>query len=119
MMPCRAKRRLIGMGELDLAGGGGGLVLLELERAGRQLEMRAAEANGAGGHQHDLAAALLQARHVVGQRRQPVVTDLASGLVDQERRADLDHQPPGVAQRAHDARSPIFRSRPDCAAARI
>jgi hypothetical protein len=31
------------------------------------------------------------------------VPDLASGLVDQDGGADLDHQPPGAAQCAHDA----------------
>ena len=81
------------MGELDLAGGGGGLAFLELERAGRQLEMRAAEPDGAGRDQHHLAACLVQARHVVGQGLQPVAPDLAPGLVDQDRGADLDDQP--------------------------
>ena len=87
------QRLLVGVGELDLAGGGGGLALLELERAGRQLEMRAAEPDGAGGDQHDLAAAFVQARDVVGQRFQPVAPDLALRLVDQDGGADLHDQP--------------------------
>ena len=55
------------MGELDLTGGGGGLAFLELQRAGRQLELRAAEPNGTGRDQDDLAAGLVQARDAVGQ----------------------------------------------------
>jgi hypothetical protein len=54
------------------------------QRAGRQLELRAAEADGAGRNQHHLAAAFVQARHVVAQGLEPVAPDLAPGLVDQD-----------------------------------
>ena len=97
------QRLLVGMRELDLAGRGGGLAFLEFERARCKLEMGAAETDGAGRHQHDLAAALVEARDIVGQRLEPVAPDFAPGFIDQDRRADLDDQPLGAGQRSHAA----------------
>src|SRR4051812_45801890 len=91
------------MGELDLAGRRGRLALLELQRTGGELEVGAAEANGAGRHQHDLAAALVQAGDIAGQCLQPLAADLPLALVDQDRRADLHDQPLGAGQGHHAA----------------
>ena len=97
------QRLLVGVRELDLAGRGGGLALLELQRAGRQLEMRAAEADGAGGDQHDLAAALC--RRATSSVRASSQSRRISPLVfiDQDRGADLDDQPARALERCHAA----------------
>ena len=49
------ERRLIGMGEADLAGRGGGLLVLQADRPSLgQAEMAAAQGDRAGGHHDDV-----------------------------------------------------------------
>ena len=71
-MPCAAEALRPGAGERDLADGGGGLALLELQGARRQLEDAAAERDRAGGDDEHVAAARARARRVVGERGEPV-----------------------------------------------
>ena len=58
-----------GARERDLADGGRGLAVLELERARRQLEHGAAERDGAGRDHEDVALLAVQTGDVLGQRR--------------------------------------------------
>ena len=75
----------------DLADGGGGLALLELQRAGGEAEHGAAEGDGAGrDHQH-IGAAPVQPGDVLRQRREPAFVRLAARPVDEQGRADLEH----------------------------
>jgi hypothetical protein len=54
-------------GQRDLPDRGGRLAVLQLERAARQLEHRAAECDGARGHDQDLAPVLVQAGDILHQ----------------------------------------------------
>ena len=58
--PDGAERLGPGAGQRDLADGGGGLAVLELQRTRRQAEHAPAERDGAGGDDHHLGAARLQ-----------------------------------------------------------
>ena len=82
--------RLIGLGEIDLADRGGGLLLLEAERARGQIERRPAERDHARGHHDDLLRARPAGGQIFRQRSEPGEPDAALGI-DQQRGADLDH----------------------------
>ena len=56
--------------------------------------MAAADRDRAGGDEDHLLAARAAARDVVDQRVEPGAADLAARVVDQQRRADLDDEPP-------------------------
>src|SRR5450631_4598637 len=73
----------------DLPDGGGGLAVLELERARGQLEHGAAERDGARGDYDDVALLFMQGGDVGRERGQPVAFEAAGGGVYQQRRADL------------------------------
>src|SRR6185437_2237687 len=99
------QRLLIGMGEPDLTRSGGGLFFLELERAADQAELQAACGDGAGRDDQHLLPPRAAPHHVLGQRVEPGLFDLA-GVLDQEGRADFDDQPAGGCERlGHDAAS--------------
>ena len=66
-----AERLRPGAGQRDLADGGGGLALLQLQRAARQAEHGAAERDRAGGDDQHVAPPPCSARDVVGQRGEP------------------------------------------------
>jgi hypothetical protein len=90
------QRLLVGVRQQDLAGGGGGLLLLQPQRPGRQLQVAAADRDGAGGDQDAPRSRAPGMRgDVVGQRVEPAAADCPVRLVDQQRRADLDDQPAG------------------------
>ena len=89
------KRLLIGVGQPDLAGGGGRLLFLEPQGAFRQAEMAPADGDGAGRDDQHLLAGRLQCRDIVGQGIQPVAPDLAARFVHQQGGADLDDDPFG------------------------
>ena len=89
---------LIGMGEADLAGGGRGLLLLQPQRAGGEAEMAPADGDGAGGDEDHLLPLGAERGHVVGQGVEPAPADVAALVVDQQGRADLDHDPLGAGQ---------------------
>ena len=74
----------------DLPDGGGGLRLLQAERAGAELEHSAAERDGAGGDDEQVSFVLVQGGDVGGERVEPVALERAGILVDKQRRADLD-----------------------------
>ena len=106
-----AQALLVGVGEDDLADGGGGLLLVEALRPALQPELAPAERDGAGGDDDRLLAAGDQLRHVGREPVEPGLAHLAV-LVDQQRAADLDHDAPGVERvgRPHHAVSAV-RSR--------
>ena len=89
-MLVRAQRLGPGARQRDLADGGGGLAVLELERAGRQLEHGAAERDGAGGDHQHVVLLLVQGGDVGGELIEPVALQAAGGGVHQQRGADLD-----------------------------
>src|SRR6185437_6387274 len=66
------------------------LALLQLQWAARQLEAPAAECDGSGGDDQELAAFAMELGNVGRQRRQPRGTHVAGLGIDQKRRADLD-----------------------------
>src|SRR6185312_6855652 len=66
------------------------LALLQLQWAARQLETPAAECDGAGGDDQQLAAFAMELGNVGRQRRQPLGAHVAGLGIDQKRRADLD-----------------------------
>ncbi len=69
---------------------GGGLTVLQLQRALRQAGDRAPERDRAGGDDQHVGAALMQRRDVGDQRVEPILLQRAARAVDQQRRADLD-----------------------------
>ena len=91
------QRLLIGMGETDLAGRGGGLFFFEAQRAAAQAKMTAPDRDRAGRDDDDLLPPGAAAREIIDQRVEPGAVDLAI-LADQEGRADLDDQPLGLGQ---------------------
>ena len=57
---------------------------------GGKLEFAPPERDGAGGHEHHLLLARAQAQQVLDQGFEPGPIDLSRGLIDEQRRADLD-----------------------------
>ena len=84
------ERALVGVGQLDLPAGGGGLALVQPQAALGQPEPATPQRDGA------LAA---QGAHVAHDAFEPACTQSAAALVHQQRGTDLDHDPPGGAQR--------------------
>ena len=78
------------MCQRNLAHGRRGLALFELQRTGGKLQFAPPERNGARGHEHDLLLARTQTQQVLDQGFEPGPVDLSGGLIDQQRRADLD-----------------------------
>ena len=78
---------------------GGALAFLELERPARQFQAAAAERDRAGGHHQHVAALAMQLGDIGRERLQPRRAHLALGLVDQQRRADLDDDAAEIFQR--------------------
>src|SRR6185369_8625557 len=87
-----------GAGERDLADGCRRLAVLELERTLRQLEHRAAERDRPGRNDNDVAFIFVETRDVRGERNKPSFPRPARLGVDQERRADLDHDAAEVGE---------------------
>jgi hypothetical protein len=83
--------RLVGMGQIDLADRGGGLLVLKLEIARLEAEQRPAERDRARGHHDHLLAAVPAGGEILRQRFQPLVPQPPL-VIDQQRRADLDDQ---------------------------
>src|SRR5262249_35208690 len=98
-----AERLRPGARERDLADRGGGLAVLELERAFRQLEHAAAQGNGTRRHNEDVALARMQRRDVGRERGEPCLFDAAALGVNKQRRPDLDDNTAeiGEARGAH------------------
>ena len=86
---------LVGVREPDLADGGRGLGLLELEGAFGQPELVAAERDRARRHEHDILSRAHEAGHVVQERGEPVALETPRRAVGEQRRADLDHEASG------------------------
>ena len=86
----RAEHLRPGARERDLADGGGGLAILELQRARRQAEHGAPERDRAGGDHENVGAAPVHGGEVGDQRVEPGALEAARRLVDEQRRADLD-----------------------------
>jgi hypothetical protein len=76
----------------DLAHGGGGLAILELQRPGRQLEHGAPERDRSRGDYEHVALASMQLGDVSHERGEPRVVQAPAIAVDQQRGADLHHQ---------------------------
>ena len=89
-----ARELLVGMREADLADGGGGLALLQLQRALGQFQRVAPERDGAGGHDDELLAGRGEHGDVVHQRGQPLRLQRPGRAVGEKRRADLDDDAP-------------------------
>ena len=89
---------LIGVGQADLSGRRGGLLLLQPDGLARQAKVAPAQRDRARGDHDDLGAALFLDRQVVGQGVQPVLFECAVGLVDEQGGADLDHDALGIGQ---------------------
>ena len=77
------ERLLIGMGEADLPGRGGGLFFLEAQAAAGEAEMAPAHGDRAGGDEDYLLAATAATRDVVCECCEPRAADLAA-FGDQE-----------------------------------
>ena len=85
---------LVGAGQADLADRRRCLRLFQRQGSIGQAQHPAPQRDRARGHQNDIGAAGMGGGHILGQTAQPVAAQ-ARHPVDQQRRADLDHQPPG------------------------
>jgi len=85
----------------DLSDGCRSLAFLELQRPPAEAEHATTERDGAGGDNHNLAAAARERGKVVDERVQPGGVDAAALAVDQQRRADLDDDPAEILGLAH------------------
>ena len=95
------QRFLIGMRQSDLPRRRCRLFFLELQCPTRQPETVAPQPDRPRRHQQHLDPELTQPRHIVGQRRQPRPAQIATLLIDQQCRANLDHQPPRLREGSH------------------
>jgi hypothetical protein len=82
------------MREPDLSHCGGGLTLLQPQRAVLQAEPAPAERNGARRHQDDTLAAFAQPQQVLDQSLEPGAVDTPAFAVHQQRRAHLHDNAP-------------------------
>jgi hypothetical protein len=82
---------LIDMCQRDLTHGRGSLALFELQGAGGELELAPSQGDGARRHQHHFLPARTQAEQIRDECLEPGAVDLPGGLIDEQRRADLDH----------------------------
>ena len=99
----RRQRFLIGVGQANLAAGGGGLFFLELERPRGKAEMAPANRDGARGHDHHFGAAGAQFRDIGGKPGKPRLMNGALRLVNQKSGAHLDDQTArGAEARSHE-----------------
>ena len=92
-----AENGLIGVGEVDLSHGRGGLRLLQPERPARKAERASPERNGARRHEDDVAPLRFKLSHVVANGFEPGLLQGAGRAVGQQRRADLNGDAPRVA----------------------
>ena len=74
----------------DLPHGGGGLALLQPERAWRVAEHRPPQSDGARRNHEDIHAPRMQIGDVLGESREPGMAQATARAVDEKRRADLD-----------------------------
>ena len=89
---------LPGVREPDLPDRRRGLALLQSQATRRQPELPPPQRDRAGRHEDDLLAPFAQCREVRGQRLEPGAIQATRGAVDEQRRADLDHDPPRPGQ---------------------
>ena len=103
---------LVGVRQADLAHGRGRLLLLQRQHPIGQAQLAAPEGDGAGRHEDDLLAPAAQSPQVIHQGLQPGAVEPPGLLVDQQRRAHLDHDAarpfqwrtagtPGLRSRVH------------------
>jgi hypothetical protein len=97
--PERAEALFPGAAEGDLTDAGGRLALLEAEGVAIEAEDAPPEGDGAGGDEDDLMPGAAQRRDVGGEALQPGAPYLAAGAIDEQRRSDLDDDPPIGRQR--------------------
>jgi hypothetical protein len=88
------------VGEQDLAGSGSRLRILEAPLVARHAQVLATQADCARGHHQHLLAACLQACKLIGDGFQPGTIEPSRFPVDQQRRADLEYETAGTAQRS-------------------
>jgi hypothetical protein len=93
-----AKHLRPGARQRDLADGGGGLTIFELERSRRQFQHRAAKRDGAGGDHEHVALVAVELGNVLGKRQEPSVMQSPAVAVDQERGADFYHHAAEVGE---------------------
>ena len=82
-----------GLAQRDLAGAGSRLALVERQRLARKAQNAAAQSDGAGGNDDDVAALSLERGNILGQSGEPFGPQLAGFPIDQKGRADLDDEP--------------------------
>ncbi len=94
-----AERLGPGAGQRDLSDRGGGLALLEAQRARGQAEDGAPQGDRARGDDEHIRAALMQIGEVLGESGEPGLTQATAVAVDEEARADLHHDATELVQR--------------------
>jgi hypothetical protein len=82
----------------DLAHGGSGLALFQLQRAARQFQPGSSERDRTRRDDQHVAALAMEFREIRGERRQPRRAHFARFLVDQKRGADLDDDTPEILE---------------------
>ncbi len=82
--PAGPRQLLVGMRQADLPDGGGGLALLQLQRALGQFQGVAAERDGTRRYEHDLLAGRGQRRDVVEKRGEPFRLERTRRAVGQQ-----------------------------------
>ncbi len=98
LQPHRREGLVPGGHQARLAGGGGGLFLVQFQTLAGQAEVTAAQRPGARRHHHDGAAFRHQGGDVARQPFQPGGIGRAAGRVDDQGRAHLDGDASRVAQ---------------------
>ena len=68
-----------------------GLAILQPQRAGAEAKHAPAECNRAGRDDEHIDAPPMQLGDVLGERREPSMIELAPHAVNEQRRADLQH----------------------------
>ena len=80
-MTVLGERGLVGVGEMDLANGGGGLFLIESRiRLASLAESGSAHGDGAGGDDDHLGTARALLDDIFSERREPGLTQAGAGL---------------------------------------
>ena len=93
-----AKTFLIGVSELNLTDRGGRLTLLQSCATNVHSELARAQGDRTGGDDDDLLPTRMHRCHIFTQRLEPQTMKRAAALIDEQRGADLNNDPPRLGE---------------------